>query len=71
MCVCVTERERGRDKTTVFEPDSLISNGLIIVRALLLPSLKNSKLISCVIITPIGMCVIVRVCEGMRAHHYV
>lgn len=69
LCVCASlyekecVNERGRDKASVFEPDSLISNGLIIVRALLLLSLKNRKPISCIIITPTGMCV--------REHHYV
>lgn len=66
---------------SVPEPDSLISNGLIIVRALLLPSLKKnktkklSKLISCIIITGIGMrlsvYLLARVCDSSCAHHYV
>lgn len=67
---------------SVPEPDSLISNGLIIARALLLPSLKkkkkpkkNSKLISCIIITGIGMhlsvYLLARVCDSSCAHHYV
>lgn len=65
---------------SVPEPDSLISNGLIIVRALLLPSLKKnpkktSKLISCIIITGIGMrlsvYLLAKVCDSSCAHHYV
>lgn len=70
VLVCVPVCDRGSDKASVLEPDRLISNGLIIVPALLLLSLKNSKLISCIIITPTAS-VFVRVCEGMCAHHYV
>lgn len=65
---------------SVPEPDSLISNGLIIARALLLPSLKTKtktkkKQQTDKLHNQLGMrlsvYLLAKVCDSSCAHHYV